>query len=56
MVPPGEEKAQKDLVNMYKYLKGVNKEDGARVFSVVPSDRTPEARKTRRFPLNIRKH
>uniref|UniRef100_A0A8C3J464 Reverse transcriptase domain-containing protein n=1 Tax=Calidris pygmaea TaxID=425635 RepID=A0A8C3J464_9CHAR len=29
-----------DLINAYKYLKGGLKEDGARLFSVVPSERT----------------
>jgi len=29
-----------DLVNAYKFLKGGCKEDGAKLFSVVPSDRT----------------
>ena len=36
----GEEKAQGNLINMCKYLKGGCKEDRARLFPVVPSDRT----------------
>ncbi|KAK4828640.1 hypothetical protein QYF61_000288 [Mycteria americana] len=58
-VQPREEKAKGDLTKVYKYLKGGNIEDGARFFSVVPSDRTRgngHKLKHRRFPLNIRKN
>ncbi|KAK4829092.1 hypothetical protein QYF61_002043 [Mycteria americana] len=54
-----EEKAHGDLSDAYKYLKGGCKEDGARLFSLVPSRRTRgngHKLKHWRLHLNIRKH
>jgi len=48
-----------DLINAYKYLKGGCQKDGARLFSVVPSNRTRDKgykMKHRKLHLNVRKN
>jgi len=50
---------RRDVVNAYKYLQGGCQEDGARLFSVVPSNRTRGngyKLKYRKFCLNMRKN
>jgi len=52
-------KLRGDLINAYKYLKCGCQEDGARLFLVVPRDRTRGNRhklKLRKFHLNTRKN
>jgi len=50
---------RRDLINACKYLMGGCQEDGAILFSVVPSDRIRGNRhklKPRKFQLNMRKN
>lgn len=51
-----EQEAQEDLINVWKYLKGVCKEDTARVCSVVLNETRGNGQnlKHKRFSLNIR--
>jgi len=55
---PEKRRLRGDFLNIYEYLQRVCREDGVRLFSVMPSDRirgNGHKLKHRRFPLNIRK-
>ena len=50
---------RRDLLNAFKNLQGGGQEDGARIFSVVPSNKTRgngHKLKRRKFRLNVRKN
>lgn len=58
-VHPGEEKAQRDPIHVYKHKMGECNKDIARLISVEPSDGARgngKKVKHRRFTLNIRQH
>jgi len=58
-VQPGGEKAERNFMNTYKYLKSKNQADGVRTFSVMPSIRTRGSgykMEYKKFHLNMRKN
>lgn len=53
---PGEEKAQQYLIRVYKNLQGGYKGDGARLISVVPTNRTRGNRHKPKFRQVLSKY